>query len=204
MNGHSGKIRVFVALDLPPSIKEYLSETMTRLRASLPGGVRWVDPAGVHLTLKFLGDVDAGLVTGLLQAMDESAAKFARPDLQLQLAKLGTFPNQREPRVLWAGVSGDMEGLEQLQRLVDGAISDLGFAPERRPFRPHLTLGRVRDQVWAEDRRRIGTGLSQLPFNPSQLWKVEEMHLIRSTLTPRGAIYESIGCVPFPATRKDG
>ena len=204
MNRDSGKMRVFVALDLPPPVKDYLRETMARLRASLPGGIRWVDPAGVHLTLKFLGDVDAGLVAGLLRAMDESAARFGRPDLQLQLARLGTFPNQREPRVLWAGVSGDTEGLEQLQRLVDGAISNLGFAPERRPFRPHLTLGRVRDQVWAEDRQRIGAGFSQLPFNPSQRWKAEGMHLIRSTRTPQGAIYDSIGCVPFPANQKDG
>lgn len=135
--------------------------------------------------------------------MNESAAKFGHPDLQLQLTKLGAFPNQREPRVLWAGVNGDLDALQQLHELVDTAITGLGFTPERRPFRPHLTLGRVRDQAWAEDRRKIGAGLSQFPLSPSQLWKVNEMHLIRSTLTPQGAIYDSIGCVQFPALKKD-
>ena len=204
MNQQSGKLRVFVALDLPPFVKDHLRETVGELRATLPGGIRWVDPSGVHLTLKFLGDVDARLIPGLLEAMGESSIRFDRPALQLQLSSLGAFPNLKEPRVLWAGVGGDLEELEQLQRLVDVAISDLGFTPERRPFRPHLTLGRVRDQVWAEDRRKMGAGLSQLPIQPSKLWNVDEIHLIRSTLSPQGATYDSIGCVPLPSTGGKG
>ena len=190
-------VRVFVALDLPAHAKEVLRETVQELADVLPSGIRWVDPSGIHLTLKFLGDVDAGRVEDLLSAMGTAARRFESCSLPLALSGLGVFPNAREPRVLWAGVKGDLEALGRLQTLVDKALNELGFALERRPFRPHLTLGRVRDQVSPVERKRIGEAMGQGRLTDGPSWQAREIHLIRSTLTPRGAIYDSIGAKPL-------
>ena len=190
-------VRVFVALDLPGQAKAILSETVQDLRDALPAGVRWVDPAGIHLTLKFLGDVHTERVGSLLAAMDEASRSFEYSSLALKLSGLGVFPNAREPRVLWAGVEGDLEALGRLQMLMDEALYDLDFARERRPFRPHLTLGRVRDQVSQPERRRIGELMRQTRLAGSHTWEAGEIHLIRSTLAPGGAIYDSIGVKPL-------
>ena len=193
MSAGEGLVRVFVALDLPSKAKETLRATVTALEPQLAPGVRWVDPGGIHLTLKFLGDVDKEMVNDLLKAMEQSALAFNPNSFRLALSGLGVFPNAREPRVLWAGVEGDLEELKTLQLLMDRHISDLGFDRERRPFRPHLTIGRVRDQVLPGERRKIGEVLARTALPPTDAWDVEEVHLIRSTLTPEGAIYDSIG-----------
>ena len=142
MTAEPKTVRVFVALDLPVQAKAILRQTVQELGNLLPGGIRWVDPVGIHLTLKFLGDVDTWLLDSLLAAMDKAASGFGPCPIPLSLSGLGVFPNAREPRVLWAGVEGDLQGLGRLQRLMDEALSEVGFARERRPFRPHLTLGR--------------------------------------------------------------
>ncbi|MDE2939573.1 MAG: RNA 2',3'-cyclic phosphodiesterase [Chloroflexota bacterium] len=197
MTADSKTVRVFVALDLPDLAKAVLRQTVQELESVLPAGVRWVDPGGIHLTLKFLGDVDTGSVDLLLGAMDKAARKFGTRSFPLSLSALGVFPNAREPRVLWAGVEGDLEALARLQLLMDEALSEVGFARERRPFRPHLTLGRVRDQVSQPERKRIGEVMGKARLAGDHCWEAREIHLIRSTLTPGGAIYDSIGVKPL-------
>ena len=199
MTSRSPTVRVFVALDLPAPAKEILRQTVEELVDVLPSGIRWVDPSGIHLTLKFLGDVDTGQVDDLLSAMEWAASAFEGSTLPLSLSGLGVFPNAREPRVLWAGVEGDLEALGRLQTLVDQELSELGFARERRPFRPHLTLARVRDQVSQLERRRIGEAVGLARLAGKHGWEAQEIHLIRSTLTPNGAIYDSIGVIPLAA-----
>ncbi len=199
MTAGSRTLRVFVALDLPVQAKAILEQAVRELADTLPTGIRWVDPAGIHLTLKFLGDVDAGLVPDVLASMERAGTRFNSASLALGLSGLGVFPNTREPRVLWAGVTGDLAELGRLQTLVDEGLSELGFDEERRPFRPHLTLGRVRDQVKADYKKRIGEAMAQAQLPTGHSWDAGEMHLIRSTLTPRGAIYDSIGLKPLVA-----
>ena len=194
-------VRVFVALDLPDLAKAVLRQTVQELGNLLPSGVRWVDPAGIHLTLKFLGDVDSGRVDLLLAAMDKAAGGFQCCSFPLSLSGLGVFPNTREPRVLWAGVEGDLEALGRLQVLMDEALSEVGFARERRPFRPHLTLGRVRDQVSQTERKRIGEVMRTARLAGDHCWEAQEIHLVRSTLTPGGAIYDSVGVKPLGAAQ---
>ena len=201
MTSANDQVRVFVALDLPQVAKDVLNETMLQLQATLPSGIRWVRPDGIHLTLKFLGDVDAGMVEPLLDAMGRVATLADPQGFDLHLTRLGMFPNAREPRVLWAGVGGDVAPLAKLQKSVDEAISALGFPAERRPFRPHLTLGRVRDQVTAADRKKIGDQVSQATIGESPPWTVREIHLIQSDLTPAGAIYRSLGAAPLASGR---
>ena len=202
MTARQEKVRVFVALDLPREAKSALAETVDRLQTTgsssiMSTGVRWVNPEGIHLTLKFLGDIDAALVDPLLDAMRQAGKRFGEASFPLHYSELGVFPNAREPRVLWAGIGGDLSALGRLQRKVDDSIADLGFAKEDRPFRPHLTLGRVRNSVSNAARLEIGQLVPGYPPNTGQIWRADKMHLIRSTRKPDGAIYDSLGSAPL-------
>ena len=196
MTGDSGgRRRLFVAVELPARAQEALAASMGQLRGLTPAGVRWVNPAGIHLTLKFLGEVDGGLVEPLLGALREAAAGMDKAAFPLHLDRLGVFPNRREPRVIWAGVGGDLETLAEAQGRVENAAAALGFAKERRAFRPHLTLGRVRDGVTPAARREIGSVVAEqgAALAAAYAWEVEEISLIRSVLTPQGAVYTTLG-----------
>jgi 2'-5' RNA ligase len=190
-------IRVFIALELPDEAKQKLDELILKLRAGLPGGVRWVDPSGIHLTLKFLGDIDPSSVADLLEAMKSMPRATPRERLSLRLSGLGLFPNPEQPRVLWAGLDGDLAALRALQEKTEEAMSGLGFAPDRRPFNPHLTLGRVRAGVAADLRRQAGSAVTGMAMEDGEPWEPEAVHLIQSTLTPQGAVYTKLGSVPI-------
>jgi 2'-5' RNA ligase len=186
-------LRVFIALDIPQDAKDVLVETVRQLRTVIPSGVRWVDPQGIHLTLKFLGNIDYSVVDDVLGAMKMASENYEGPRFSLSLSGLGLFPNDRQPRVLWAGTAGDLDSLRTLQALVDEAVSRLGFSQEKRPFRPHLTLGRVQDGVPKGTRRFIGEAIVKTQLPPTSAWEVDKIRLIQSTLTPQGAIYASLG-----------
>ena len=204
MTGESqGRLRLFVAVDLPAGAKAALAASIGQLGELLPAGVRWVNPAGIHLTLKFLGEVDRGLVEPLGAALQEAAAGMDKAPFPLHLEGLGVFPNRREPRVIWAGVGGDLDTLGRLQGLVETAAASLGFAEERREFRAHLTLGRVRDGVRPAARREIGSVVVEQAgaLEPKHCWEVGEISLIRSVLTPQGAVYSTLGTARLGSRR---
>ena len=186
-------IRTFIAIHLSQDARRRLTETIRWMVSEVPSGVRWVDPEGIHLTLKFLGDIDPALVEDVLRAM-EQAASGTLP-FQVHLNGLGVFPNLRRPRVLWAGVGGDMDALGALQEKVEAAMEGLAFPRERRAFNPHLTLGRVRDTISAVARQRVGGLVSQGSLDGADPWPVNAVHLMRSNLTPDGAVYTSLGSV---------
>ena len=187
------QLRLFVAVTLPAEARDAIARLIQGLRAADLTGVRLVDPDGVHLTLKFLGNVDSTRVptlTGALNAVGGDAAPFA-----LHLHGVGVFPDRRSPRVLWAGVSGDTEALAALARRVDDACANVGFAREQRPFSPHLTVARLRDRAFADDRQRAGTVLADIGLALGESFAVKAFHLIRSTLTPSGPIYDTVHTV---------
>ena len=193
MIASSTGIRTFIAVHLSQKARRQLSDTIRSLGSEIPSGVRWVDPEGIHLTLKFLGDIDPALVKDVLQAM-EQAASGSLP-FHLHLNGLGVFPNQKRPRVLWAGLGGDLDALGALQEKLEAAMSGLNFPWERRAFSPHLTLGRVRDGVSAVARQSIGAVLSSGSLEDADPWQVNAVHLMRSDLTPDGALCSSLGSV---------
>ena len=131
-------MRRLSALRVGLGVRRRLADTIRWMGREVPSGVRWVDSEGIHLTLKFLGDIDPALVEDVLRAM-EQAASGTLP-FQVHLNGLGVFPNLRRPRVLWAGVGGDMDALGALQEKVEAAMEGLAFPRERRAFSPHLTL----------------------------------------------------------------
>ena len=190
-----GAIRVFIALEISDAARSSLSGAIDGLKAAIPRGVRWVDPGGIHLTLKFLGNIDPRRADGILESMVRVGQEVS--SLSLTLAGLGVFPNQRQPRVLWAGVAGDMAPLTGAQLGVEEAMAEQGFAKERRSFNPHLTIGRVRDGVSASEWQKIGTSVTSCSFEPTESWMAETMHLFQTTFTPDGSIHDIIGSAPL-------
>jgi len=185
-------LRVFLAIELPGEILHQLAGVQKRLRELLRGDIGWVRPEGIHLTLKFFGDILPGDVGKIAAAVGEVAAR-QRP-LRFSLGGVGVFPDPRRPRVLWLGIDGDVTLLLRFQQAVEMALEGIGFLPEARPFRPHLTLARFRAP-------RALTGLAralEMGGDGEVRWFVAAgIGLIRSELTPRGAIYTRLHDFPL-------
>lgn len=184
-------VRSFIAIPVPSEGITVLQETVKKLDSELGNCVRWVRPEGIHLTLKFMGDIPAGMVQRVLEPLPSVTARFS--PFGLSIAGLGVFPNLRRPRVLWAGVDGDMETLSALQLAVDDAVADLGLPKEQRAFSPHLTLGRVRRDVPEGQLRKLGQTVQQgeLPGAPS--WTADTVNLMRTELDHAGSRHYLVG-----------
>ncbi len=187
------KIRAFIAIELPEEVKAWLSSVQSRLRPEQHPYVKWVSAAGIHLTLKFLGNIDQEKVSPIAKAMAKAAQKVS--PFRLEVGGLGAFPNLRRPQVIWVAVRGEVEKLASLHRGIDHSLVALGFPPESRAFTPHLTLGRLRERSSTEERRRIGEALLAAKGEEVVPFQVAEISLMRSTLTPTGAIYNRISSI---------
>ena len=183
-------IRAFIAVVLPQPIKTCLAQLQLDLGAKQDTSVKWVNPDGIHLTLKFLGNTTAELVPHIIDAMTASIKNIS-PFL-LRIGELGAFPNTRSPRVTWVGLNGDIIKLKELQRHIDQALAPLGFPKETRPFSPHLTLGRIRASASLKERLRLGEILSSIKSKNRPSFHVNTISLMRSELTTKGAIYSPI------------
>jgi 2'-5' RNA ligase len=184
-------VRSFISIPVSKAGIEVLERVVKRLGTEIGGQVRWVRPRGIHLTLKFMGDIPASTVERVLEALPEVAAAF-RP-FEISVSGLGVFPNSRRPRVLWAGLDGDLTTLLALQIAVDQAVEKLGLPKEDRPFSPHLTLGRVRRDTNEEQSRKIGYLLSNTVLQAVPSWPVERVDLMRTELDPTGSRHYLVG-----------
>ena len=187
------QIRSFISIELPDEVKSGLSHLQAGLKAAGRAPVKWVDPYGIHLTLKFLGNIAAGRVGEITGVME--AAAWGISPFHLEVRGLGAFPNLRRVQVVWVGVGGDTEQLSQLQRNIESGLAPLGFAPESREFRPHLTIARLREQASPEERQSFGQLIASTGFEAGFRFGVDAINLMRSQLTPKGAIYTRIGSV---------
>jgi 2'-5' RNA ligase len=187
------EIRSFIAIELPREIKLAIARLQNRLKSEGVGQVKWVDLENTHLTLKFLGNIAASL-TGRITTALEEACRGIHPFV-LELSEPGVFPNERRVRVVWVGLKGDVAKLEQLQKHVDTALAPLGFKAEARPFTPHLTLARVREQATPDEKQALGQLVTcTAPADGGSL-NVDAVHLMRSQLTHEGPIYSRISSV---------
>ena len=191
MNTKEDIARVFVAVGLSQDARRQLIDAVGRVQREVPDGIQWADPGGMHLTLKFLGNIPVSGVTPLVECTD----KFSRnhQPFGLHLTGLGMFPNRRAPRVLWAGVDGDLDALSSLQQAAESSITGLGYLPEERAFSPHITLGRPRRNVSDSYRSRIAEVMLATEGPLPVSWQVESVEVMRSELHPSGARYTVLG-----------
>ena len=187
------QIRSFIAIELPDGLKQELSQLQSKLKAGKQPGVKWADPYGIHLTLKFLGNISIDK-TGEITRVIEEAAKGTVP-FHLEVKQLGGFPNLRRVQVVWVGISGEADKLNQLQQRIESNLAKLGFTPESRSFTPHLTLARVRDQASLDERQRLGQLIASTRFESAHGIEVATVNLMKSQLTREGAIYSRISSV---------
>ena len=191
-------IRAFIAISLPGPLLEQLGRLQRQLeRAIPPRSVRWVQPAGIHLTLKFLGETPVDK----LPAIEAALAALARsaPPCPFTVTGLGCFPNLSRPRVIWVGVQEPTGRLARLQDAVEEAVAPFGFPPEGRGFSPHLTLGRVQRQASRSDTARIGQAVAQTAVGELGRVPATHFHLIRSVLKPSGAEYTTLSTFTLSA-----
>jgi 2'-5' RNA ligase len=184
-------IRTFIAFALPEHVISDLGRVQDGLKAA---GIkaRWVRVQGIHLTLKFLGNIELDQVDPVAAKMAE-AARESGP-LLLGAKGVGVFPNIRRPRVIWAGLSGDLAQLADLQRHIDAALSEIGFAREKRSFKGHLTMGRFKGRT---DSRRMAQALEEFFGFETQTFTARQLVLFKSQLEPTGAVYSQLKTVPL-------
>ena len=179
-------MRTFIAFDIEENTRASLAQAQ-RAMGRLPS-VRWVRPAGIHLTLKFLGEIEAAVVPEVLGAMRVALAGVE--PFEFAVRGLGWFPPGRRPRVLWAGVDGDEGALSLVAGRLNVALVDCGVRPERRGFKPHLTLARVRGPVDAASIEKAFERVSGPDFGSNA---AESLVLYMSELHPTGACYTVLG-----------
>jgi 2'-5' RNA ligase len=187
------QIRSFIAIELPDELKLGLVQLQARLKLGKQPWVKWVEPYSIHLTLKFLGSIAVDRIGEITRAVEEAAQGI--PPFHLEVGDLGVFPNLRRVQVAWVGISGEVDKLGQLQQGIESNLSRQGFAPESRPFTPHLTLARLRDRASLEERQRFGQLIVGTKFEAVYVIEVDTISLMRSQLTSEGAIYSRISLV---------
>lgn len=192
--------RTFLAVAVPEALEPRVARLRARLEAEVPEG-RWGATRPWHVTLAFLGDVPHADLNAVCLAAEETSARFER--FELTLHGVGAFPDASRPRVVWAGVDGPgLDTLRQLQLELVAALAAPGYRPEAQPFRPHVTLGRLRS---GRDRTRDLTGtLSQFRGWSAGPFRVDEVVTFASTTTPEGPAYVPLGRARLAARKAHG
>jgi 2'-5' RNA ligase len=190
------QIRTFIAIELDEPTKMQLMDLQKRLKVEMPErAIRWVRAEGIHLTLKFLGDGPATRIERIAEELKEACQGFA--PFGLKCVGLGCFPNARRPRVVWVGIEEETGNLARLQRAIEKRLAPLGYPPEKRPFNPHLTLGRVRSRVRSGELRRVGELIEAADIGLLSEMEARAVGLIRSDLGPSGAVYTPLAEAPL-------
>jgi 2'-5' RNA ligase len=187
----SETFRAFVAIDLPESVRSALAAAQETLK-SQGLRVKWVRPENIHLTLKFLGNIDVAHTDAIVKAMMLAASGCGT--IALAPSGIGVFPHVRRPRVIWVGLGGQLDLLKNLQQTLDAHLADVGFPSESRPFKGHLTLGRVKGKMAANHLQAAFDTLGKFEFEG---FEVNRIILFKSELRPSGAVYTQVKQVNF-------
>lgn len=189
-------IRSFIAIELPGELAKQLRDFQAGLKSPGVHSAKWVDPGSMHVTLKFLGNVDLKSLAAVRDETDIAVRSSRR--FHLVTGRTGFFPDYRRPRVFWLGLEGDIEALVILQKAIDKAMSKLGYAGENRPFTAHLTLARLGQECSINDRMDFARLVQARVFKPPYNIEVNSVALMRSQLTPGGAIYTRLAEFGLP------
>ena len=190
-----GLLRAFLATELPIPIQDTIQIATNSMRKTLGNDlIRWVPVHNVHLTLIFLGDISSSSLDLIKQMMTTEAAQFRA--FEMRIEGLGAYPNSRRPRILWVGLNAP-SALTYLQHALQAATARLGYPPEEREFSPHLTIGRVRQNVSTSEQQKIRTTLEETQVGNLGTVCVDGVHLFKSDLQPSGSLYTSLFMAPL-------
>ncbi len=184
-------MRLFVALEIPSDVRENLAALLKSLHAVSPQ-TRWVRPENLHVTLKFIGEMPETKLAAIRNAL---AGVQSEQHVALDFRGLGFFPNEKHPRVFWAGIEAS-PNLKTLAAEIDGATEKLGIPREQRPFSPHLTLARFEPPRLQETLRAAILENEEREFGSL---RISQFHLVESKLKPSGAEYTTVESFPFAA-----
>ena len=186
-------IRSFLAFELAPEIKQIVSRVLTEA-VKATRDVRWVRAAGIHLTAVFLGHIREADLAPIEDAAQRVCLNYRPFDVSLQ--GMGCFPGERNPKVIWLGLRGDTERMSRFRDALQRELEPLGIKQEKRPFRPHLTLGRMR-KGRGGGRREVSALLGAHQDLTSPNWPLAELILFKSDLRPSGAVYTKLKTWPL-------
>jgi RNA 2',3'-cyclic 3'-phosphodiesterase len=179
-------MRAFIAIELPQNIKDHISRLQDKLKKS-GADVKWVSPSNIHLTLKFLGEIDEKTRDGVCACLVEIAAHT--PRYTVKLGSLGAFPGIQSPRIIWIGLSLGHDQTRSIADQLENNLEKYGIDRETRPFSSHITIGRVRSQKNKDDLVRCISGLESSMKENLGEFQAEKITLFKSTLLPQGPIY---------------
>ncbi len=175
-------MRTFIAIPIPESCLQILERMQRHLKSS-SAEVRWTKIPSIHLTLKFLGEIDPAIVPGMAKSLSEISGQV--PGFDLRLCGLGSFPSEKSPRIIWCGIHGNTDFLSRLQEKVETVCADFGFSTENRLFRPHLTLGRVKGRGNLKPLMDSVAKGCDLECG----FRADRFNIYKSVLKPDGAVY---------------
>ena len=178
-------MRTFIAIEIPETVKVELAKLQAKLRRT-GAEVGWANPDTIHLTLRFLGETEERQLDQVKQLCANTAAEFH--PFTLRFKDTGYFPNYRQPRVLWVGLAGEMEVATQLQKRLEEQVIEMGFDHEDKPFKPHLTIGRVKSSKNVKPL----VAKADMYVLPELSFEVGELVLFKSELHPAGARYTAL------------
>lgn len=185
-------MRAFIAIDLPGWIRDRLREVQDKLKGKQGSKISWPRPDGIHLTIKFLGDIEEKEIEEIGKVLERVAEGIA--PFRLSVEGVGAFPTISNPRVIWVGVKTEGENLLLLRKGLEEGFAQLGFEKETRPFQPHLTLGRIK---YLGDKKGFIEGYRALGGIKLGGFLVEGIVLFKSELKPTGAVYTRLKEVMF-------
>lgn len=186
------RIRTFIAIDTSPAVRRRAAELQNKLRESNVDA-NWTEPENMHVTLQFLGDVDDPLIPEVCQRVASAAAPFA-PFL-VEFSKAGAFPSLDRPRTVWIGVDQGSQELVDLQLAIQESLVEMRFPRERRTYRPHLTLARVRKTGGGQ--KRLSELIAHYRDFKAESCDVPEVLIIASNLDRSGPTYQIMGRAPL-------
>ena len=183
------RLRAFIAVEVPLEIRQDVQHATSNLRRDTGSLIRWVAVENMHLTLKFLGEIPFANIEVLTQMIHAEADSFNCFDIHL--TGIGSFPSPKRPRVIYIGIQSPAE-LEAFQRQLESATRRLRYNSEARAFAPHLTIGRVRQNIPADDQQKIRRALEESKIDSLGTARVNSVHLYKSDLKPTGPVYTKL------------
>lgn len=185
------KLRTFIAIELPGEIQKKLGEFSESIK-NPQDRVTWVSSNNIHVTLKFLGDVPIGDIDSIRDIISAVAKNYS--SFEAAIKGTGVFPDPRSPRVVWIGIDTGKEKIKNIYMDLEERLASIGIPKEERSFTPHLTLGRVK---YIKDVKRFTEGISKHKEDLFGNFTADSISLIKSTLTPKGSVYETLYRMPL-------